>query len=238
MSRSSASISSKRRWWKWLIISLLAAILLPVVQVGCTRVANPAITPLMLLRQVEPRKDHAPPRRYHWIVLREMPRDFIRCVLTAEDQRFFQHRGFDWHEVEIARREAARRGKSPRGASTITMQCARSLFLWQGRSWLRKGLEAYYTFWMETLLPKHRILELYANVIEMGDGIYGVEAAAQAHYGTSAHDLTREQCATLAAILPNPRKLDPRRPSVGLTARRARILQREPALVLPAGIVR
>jgi monofunctional biosynthetic peptidoglycan transglycosylase len=113
------------------------------------------------------------------------------------------------------------------------MQCARSLFLWQGRSWLRKGLEAYYTFWMETLLPKRRILELYANVIEMGDGVYGVEAAAHAHYSVNARDLSREQCATLAAILPNPRVWDPRSPTPRLATRIAHLQQQEKQVSFP-----
>lgn len=237
MSKKAAAPAAGRRWWKWLLILALAFVLLPIVEVGCVRVANPPVTPLMLLRQVEPRRDgtKAPPRSYRWIPLSAMPRQFLRCVLTAEDQRFFEHRGFDWREIETAQRDAARQGKAPRGASTVTMQCARSLFLWQGRSWVRKGLEAYYAFWMETLLPKRRILELYANVIEMGDGVYGLEAAAQAHYGLATRALSRQQCATLAAILPNPRRFDPKRPTPSLLARRARILQREPALHLPAG---
>lgn len=218
-------------------IVILALLLLPIVQVGCVRFVNPPVTPLMLLRSIETRTDNrpVPARRYQWIALQKVPPAFLRCVITSEDQRFFEHHGFDWKEVEIARREAERKGKKPRGASTITMQCARSLFLWQGRSWIRKGLEAYYTFWMEALLPKRRILELYVNIIEIGDGVYGIEAAAQAHFSASTRALTLEQAATLAAILPNPRKLDPRRPSPGLIARRSRILQREPALRLPNG---
>lgn len=237
MSQKGTKQRGARRAWKWLAIAVVALLILPVVQVGCVRVVNPPATPLMLLRAMESRKDGhpAPAWRYQWIALQNIPPEFVRCVVASEDQRFFEHHGFDWREIAVAQREARRKGKRPRGASTITMQCARSLFLWQGRSWIRKELEAYYTFWMEVLLPKRRILELYVNVIEMGDGVYGVEAAAQAHFGISARALTREQCATLAAILPNPRKLDPRNPSPGLVARRMRILQRESALKLPRG---
>jgi monofunctional glycosyltransferase len=206
------------------------------MQVGCVRVANPPLTPLMLLRSAEARLAGRPPppRRYAWIDRAQMPRTFLRCVLTSEDQRFFQHHGFDWREIEAARLKAKRLGTPPRGASTITMQCARSLFLWQGRSVIRKGLEAYYTCWMELMLSKARILELYANVIEMGDGIYGVEAAAQAHFGTSALAMTREQSALLTAILPNPRERNPRDPSTTVRARAARILRNEPGLKVPA----
>jgi monofunctional biosynthetic peptidoglycan transglycosylase len=218
-------------------VLLVAGLLfvVPIVEVGCVRIANPPFTPLMLLRQAEARLDgkSPAPRRYQWIDLVQMPRTFIRCVITSEDQRFFQHHGFDWREMRIAQREAERSGTPPRGASTISMQCARSLFLWQGRSWVRKGLEAYYTFWMEALLSKRRILELYANVIEMGDGVYGVEAASQAHFGTSARQLRREQAALLAACLPNPREWNPREPSRALTMRAERILRNEPGLKVP-----
>lgn len=190
----------------------------------------------MLQRQLEARivSRKPAPVRYDWIDLARIPRSFLRCVLTSEDQRFFVHHGFDWREIKTAQREAERRGTPVRGASTITMQCARSLFLWQGRSWLRKGLEAYYTFWMELLLPKQRILELYANVIEMGDGVYGVEAAAQKYFGRSARALTREQSALLAACLPNPRERSPEHPTAALNARANRILKAEPALKTPA----
>ena len=128
---------------------------------------------------------------------------------------------------QMAVKKAERKGKPVRGASTITNQCARSIFLWQGRSWIRKGLESYYTIWMEALLPKRRILELYANVIEMGPGIYGVEAASQHYFRVSARGLTREQSAMLAAVLPNPKGWDPTNPGRTLRRRQRRILQRE-----------
>lgn len=189
----------------------------------------------MLLREAESR----PPghgtvqRQYQWRPLAQIPREFLKLVLTAEDQRFFQHGGFDWREVKLAQAQAERTGKPVRGASTISMQCARSLFLWQGRSWIRKGLEAYYTFWMEQVLSKQRILELYANVIEMGDGVYGIDAAARVHFRVDARSLSREQCAALAAILPNPREWNPRAPSPQLAARIAKILQQEKQVRFP-----
>ncbi|MGB8168947.1 MAG: monofunctional biosynthetic peptidoglycan transglycosylase [Chthoniobacteraceae bacterium] len=235
MSRKSAPSRAGGRWLRWTLIIFAALLILPIAQVGCVRAVNPPLTPLMLVREAEARINGkpAPPRRYAWIDFAQIPRPLLRCVLTSEDQRFFLHHGFDWKEMKIAQRDAERSGKPLRGASTISMQCARSLFLWQGRSWVRKGLEAYYTFWMELLLPKRRILELYANVIEMGDSVYGVEAAAQAHFGTSARGLKREQAALLAAILPNPRERNPRHPSPIVTARAARILRDEPALKVP-----
>jgi monofunctional biosynthetic peptidoglycan transglycosylase len=223
------------RWWRWFVFTVVILAAIPIIEVALVRFFDPPVTPLMLLRPLESRpEDHpAPPRQYTWIPLAQMPRDFLKFVLIAEDQRFFRHRGFDWREIRTARAQAQRSGQEPRGASTITMQCARSLFLWQGRSWVRKGLEAYYTFWMETLLPKSRILELYGNVIEMGDGVYGIEAAARAHYGVGAPDLTREQCLALAAILPNPRVWDPRSPTPRLATRITHLQQQEKQVSFP-----
>lgn len=208
---------------------------MPILEVVAVRFVDPPVTPLMLLRPLEARWEKRPPaaRQYTWLPLSRVPHDFLKFVLVAEDQRFFRHHGFDWREIRAAQHQAERTGQEPRGASTITMQCARSVFLWQGRSWVRKGLEAYYTFWMETLLSKRRILELYANVIEMGDGVYGIEAAAHAHYGIAAHELTRDQCAALAAILPDPRGWDPRAPTPRLAARIARIGQQEKQVTFP-----
>jgi monofunctional biosynthetic peptidoglycan transglycosylase len=233
--RKAAGASGGRRWWIWLGGAAFALAVLPIIQVAFVRFFDPPITPLMLLRPVEARWNGqpSPERQYLWRPLADIPHAFLKFVFIAEDQRFFEHHGFDWREVEIARQQAERTGKRPRGASTITMQCARSLFLWQGRSWVRKGLEAYYTFWMEALLSKRRILELYANVIEMGNGVYGIEAAARAHFGVSARTLNHEQCAALATILPNPRKWNPRLPSPKLAARRAKILKQEKQVTFP-----
>ena len=194
----------------------------------------------MLLEQggaVFSRKPIAP-LRYRWIDLPDMPEMFLKHLWISEDQRFFQHDGFDWKEMDLALQKAKRTGKPVQGASTITNQCARSIFLWQGRSWIRKGLESYYTIWMEALLPKRRILELYANVIEMGRGIYGVEAAAQHYFGVSARGLTREQSALLAAVLPNPKRWDPAKPGAALRRRQQRILFREQNAHFPENLLR
>ena len=178
------------------------------------------------------------PLLYHWIDLPQIPEMFLKHLWISEDQRFFQHEGFDWKEMELALKEAERKKKPVRGASTITNQCARSIFLWQGRSWIRKGLESYYTIWMEMLLSKRRIFELYANVIEMGRGIYGVEAASQHYFGVSARGLTREQSAMLAAMLPNPKKWDPTHANRILRWRQQRILRREEDANFPERLLR
>jgi len=220
---------SKRPWKKWVLVQLVVLLLIPVMQVAVVRFINPPLTLPMLIERAGAMFSSKPkrPLLYYWIDLPQIPEMFLEHLWISEDQRFFQHAGFDWKEMDIALKKAERKGKPVRGASTITNQCARSIFLWQGRSWIRKGLESYYTIWMEALLPKRRILELYANVIEMGRGIYGVEAASQHYFGVSARDLTRDQSAMLAAVLPNPKGWDPTKPGGILRWRQRRILQRE-----------
>lgn len=189
----------------------------------------------MLLRAAEAAIDgkNESATAYQWLDLNQIDRDFIHLALVAEDQRFFTHDGFDWKEIETARKRAARSGGPVRGASTITMQCARSLFLWPGRSWIRKGAEAYYTFWLELLVPKRRILELYVNVAELGPRIYGVGAAAQRYYGTGASDLSRSQAAMLVALLPAPTAWNPHAPSPRLKRRYSRLLKTPESQPIP-----
>jgi monofunctional glycosyltransferase len=151
---------------KWILILLAVLLLIPAMQVVAVRFINPPLTLPMLIEQRRAMFSSKPtsPLRYRWIALPQIPEMFLEHLWISEDQRFFQHEGFDWKEMELAVKEAERKGKPVRGASTITNQCARSIFLWQGRSWIRKGLESYYTICMEALLPKRRIMELYANV--------------------------------------------------------------------------
>jgi monofunctional glycosyltransferase len=230
----------RRRRWKWILIFLGVLLFIPAMQVAVVRFINPPWTLPMVIEQGRARFTSGPkrPLLYHWIDLAQIPTMFLQHLWISEDQRFFQHEGFDWKEMDLAVKEAERKGKPVRGASTITNQCARSIFLWQGRSWIRKGLESYYTIWMEALLPKRRIMELYANVIEMGRGIYGVEAASQHYFGVSARGLTREQSAMLAAVLPNPKGWDPTNPSRTLRLRQRRILRREQDAHFPAKLLR
>ncbi len=228
------------RGWKGCLLVLAALLLIPVLQVAVVRFVNPPRTLPMLLEEGGQMFSSGPkaPLHYRWIDLRQMPEMFLKHLWISEDERFFQHDGFDWKEMDLALKKAERTGKPLRGASTITNQCARSIFLWQGRSWIRKGLESYYTIWMEALLPKRRILELYANVIEMGRGIYGVEAAAQHFFGVSARGLTREQSAMLAAVLPNPKGWNPVQPNLVLRRRQQRILQREKEARFPTNLLK
>jgi monofunctional biosynthetic peptidoglycan transglycosylase len=165
------------------------------------------------------------PVDYEWVRFRGMSPSLVRAVIAAEDARFMQHSGFDWTEVEAAWREN-QRGRRLRGASTISMQCARMLFLWPGRGVLRKGAEVYLTVWLEALWPKERILQTYLNVVEWGNGVYGCEAAARAYFDTSCAALTPEQAARLAAVLPNPHRWAPNRPGPYVRRRTSVILAR------------
>lgn len=218
-----------------IVIGIL--LLLPPLQIGCVATVQPHTTGPMIVRWTKGKLTDAPqaPSEFVWRDIGAVPTNFLQAVLAGEDARFFQHHGFDWMQIHRVVSQTLAEGKPPRGgASTITQQCARSLFLWQGRSWIRKGLEAYYTVWMELLLSKQRILELYVNVIEFGEGVYGLEAAAQHHFKIHAAELTREQSALLVAIMPNPKNWNPNQPSDGVLQRQALILLRSENLALPA----
>lgn len=178
------------------------------------------VTPLMLTRNI----DEETPINYTWTPIEKISPNLVQAVVASEDNLFMEHDGFDFKQIEIARREAEA-GKRLRGASTITQQTAKNLFLWQGRSWLRKGLEAYFTVLMEKLWSKKRIMEAYLNCIEMGDGIYGAAAVAKINFKTTPDKLTKEQCALIAATLPNPRKFNSAKPSKYMKQRQNAILK-------------
>ncbi len=209
--------------------SLIAAAILgagSVVVVAALRFVPPPLTPLMLIRGVGA---GAWPPHYRWTRLERISPHLWQAALAGEDARFCAHDGFDWIEIGKAYR-AWRGGDRLRGASTITNQTAKNLFLWPGRSLLRKGLEAWYSLWIEWLWPKRRILEIYLNIAEWGDGVYGAEAAAQTYFRRPASVLTPHQAATLAALLPNPRERGDALASDGVRDRAALILSRMAAL--------
>jgi monofunctional biosynthetic peptidoglycan transglycosylase len=157
------------------------------------------------------------------VPIETISRHLILAVVTAEDQRFCLHHGFDWEAIFAAQSFNARSNRL-RGASTISMQTAKNAFLWPGRTWIRKGFEAYYTVLIELVWPKWRILEVYLNVAEWGDGLYGAEAAARHYFSKPAAQLTRSEAALMAAALPSPRTSNPARPSAYLSSRRSRII--------------
>lgn len=165
------------------------------------------VTPLMLIRCGEQVFSSDPVRLKHdWVSLDQISKSLPLAVVCSEDQNFMNHSGFDLKAIQRSVDAAKRGSKRVRGASTISQQTAKNVFLWPGRSWVRKGFEVYFTVLIEFVWGKERIMEVYLNSIEMGKGIYGAEAAAQFYWHTSARNLSRTQAATLAAVLPNPRK--------------------------------
>ena len=189
------------------------------------------LTPLMVIRLVEQAREGRELRLQHeWVSLDEISADLPLAVWATEDQNFLTHHGFDFKAISEAIDEAEKGGRR-RGASTISQQTAKNVFLWPDSSWLRKGFEVYFTLLIELIWDKHRIMEVYLNSIEMGDGIYGAEAVAQAHFSRSASQLTREQCALIAVSLPNPLKFDSAHPSAYLLKRQAWALRQMRFLV-------
>lgn len=177
-------------------------------------------TPLMLSRKIS----DGTPINYQWTPLSKISPNLALAVVASEDNLFTTHGGFDFEQIKIAR-EQAHKGKPLRGASTISQQTAKNVFLWNGRSWLRKGLEAYFTLLIEFIWGKERIMEVYLNCIEMGNGIYGATAVAKHHFRTTPAKLTRAQCALIAATLPNPRRYSSRKPSAYMLKRQKAILK-------------
>lgn len=183
------------------------------------------VTPLMVIRCCQQvARGEMPRLHHHWVSLDEMSAYMPVAVMASEDQRFLDHHGFDMVEIKKAIDES-KRGKRNRGASTITQQTAKNVFLWHGHSFVRKGLEAYFTALIELFWGKHRIMEVYLNSIEMGDGIYGVEAVAQAHFGRSGLNLSRPNCALIAATLPNPLRFSSAHPSPYMLRRQTAIMR-------------
>ncbi len=185
-------------------------LMVSIIWVIAYRFINPPITVLMVLRNME-RKANGKPFKTDkkWVNFDDMSNNMKRAAVSAEDQLFLKHIGFDVKAIEKAFSSNAK-GKKVKGGSTISQQTAKNVFLWPGRSWIRKGFEAYFTLLVEMCWSKERILEVYLNVIEMGDGIYGAEAAAQEYYGKSATSLTQNQAALIAACFPNPLRWTPR----------------------------
>ncbi|GCD77014.1 monofunctional biosynthetic peptidoglycan transglycosylase [Thermaurantimonas aggregans] len=162
-------------------------------------------TPLMVFRYIEHYSEGIP-FRYHWVKARNISQHAYLAAIVSEDQNFFKHSGFDLKAIEKAIEHNKRNTRRKRGASTISQQLAKNLFLWPGRSWIRKGLEAYFTVLIELYWPKKKILSTYLNVVEMGKNTFGIEAAARKYFRKSAAELTAAQAAQIIAILPSPRR--------------------------------
>ena len=208
------------RLGRWLLTLGLLFLLVPIPVVLVLRTVDPPTTMVMVQRAGERAfegKRPVYPQRQP-VPLERISPWLRRAVIAAEDDRFYRHSGFDFHEIARAL-DAHEKGKPLRGASTISQQTAKNLFLWDGRSYLRKALEAYLTVVLETLLPKERILEIYLNLAEWGDGVFGAEMAAKVHYGKAAMSLSRAEASRMAAILPNPRGWDVENPAARRRAR-------------------
>jgi len=210
---------------KWILILIVAFFGSSLLMTFVYKFVPVYVTPLMVIRTVQQKQAGEKIVWHHrWVPLEEISSDLPQAVVASEDNRFMEHNGFDFIEINKAIEENKTR-KKPRGASTISQQTAKNVFLWPKSSIVRKGMEVYFTFLIETIWGKRRIMEVYLNTIEMGDGIYGAQAVAKDHFKTSAAKLSRSQCALVAATLPNPRKFDSAHPSAYMQKRQRQILK-------------
>ena len=209
---------------RWIVVAFFASTILSVVVL---RFVPIFFTPLMFIRCYEQLgEDRDLKLSHHWVPFEEITPNMPIAVMASEDAKFLQHHGFDYEAIEhAAKRNREHPEKRRLGASTISQQTAKNVFLWPGRSWVRKGFEVYFTALIELMWSKQRIMEVYLNSIEMGDGIYGVDAVADEHFHTDALHLSKAQCALIAATLPNPRRYSSLHPSAYMLKRQARILR-------------
>ena len=218
----------RRRIWKWLFVWLpLIVVSGTSAQVLILRWVPPVTSAIMIGREFDAlfAGDWTFRLHYQWRDWSRVSPNLPIALVAAEDQKFPFHNGFDFEAIDKARVHNER-SRHVRGASTISQQVAKNLFCWSGRSYLRKAVEAWYTVLIELFWPKQRILEVYANIAEFGDGVYGAEAAAQSFFGKPASALSLAESARLAAVLPNPKKYSAKNPS-GYVAARARWIQRQ-----------
>lgn len=221
--------------FKFILYFTLFFLAISISTVVLYKYINPPVTPHMIIRVIEGiidgdlvwiDKD--------WVSYEEISPNLFRAVVGAEDARFMTHEGVDWKAVKAARRyNELHKGKKKRGASTITMQTAKNTFLPHTRIMARKAVEVYFTYLIEFVWGKKRILEVYANVVEWGPGLYGVEAASQKFFGNSAEKLTRRQAGLLAAVLPNPRRWSPDKPTQYINRRVNWIMARMNSVAIP-----
>jgi len=218
----------KMSFWKKLLKVLRNLILLffaiSIGWVVLARFVPVLVTPLMMIRSVESMVDGEMPKNSkRWVSIDDISPNIVQAVVASEDNLFMSHHGFSFNDISKAIKHN-KKGKRIRGGSTISQQTAKNVFLWPARSYLRKGLEAYFTVLIEFVWPKKRIMEVYLNVIEMGDGVYGIEAAALENFGVHASELSKSQAATIAACLPNPRKFNAAHPSSYIIKRKFKIM--------------
>ncbi|MBN2761885.1 MAG: monofunctional biosynthetic peptidoglycan transglycosylase [Bacteroidales bacterium] len=219
--RTNSYIDKALQWIRWMVIAFFTLTLLPVI---VYRFVPPPVTPLMIKRSFERRSENKKPCiTKDWVRLKKISPHLIQAVVASEDNRFMEHWGIDLQAIEDAV-EHNKKSRRKRGASTISQQTAKNVFLWPARTYTRKAFELYFTTIIELTWGKKRIMEVYLNVIEMGDGIYGAEAAAKKYFNKPASKLTKREAALIAAALPNPRKRNPATPSSYMMRRQAKIL--------------
>ena len=213
------------RLFRIILRIVIALFLLSVGSVVLYRYVQVPVTPLMLKNALNAAVKGEPTTYHHdWVPMEQISPHLASAVVASEDQRFYQHNGFDWKEIGNAIDER-KTGKRKRGGSSISQQTAKNVFTFCTSTWMRKGIEAYYTVLIELLWPKERILEVYLNSIEMGPRIYGAEAVAKHHFGKQAHQLSRSECALVAATLPNPKRYSSKSPSPYMRRRQNEILK-------------
>ena len=221
------------KFFRWLFLYIpLWFVAITVLWVLVLRWVPVYVTPLMVVRTCQNWDDDSFVTHKRWQPMEKISPNLAKAVIASEDARFFSHNGFDWIEIDKAL-DAHRKGKRLRGASTISQQTAKYVFLFPGRSWVRKGFEVYFTFLIETFWGKERILEVYLNVAEMGRGIYGAEAAAEHLFCTRASKLSSRQASLIAACLPNPLVRKANAPSAGVRKRAADIRTMMGSVALP-----
>jgi monofunctional glycosyltransferase len=209
---------------RWVLAAILSAALASIAVVAVFRWVPVPVTAFMVQERIAA-QDGAPfGQRHAWVPWARISKNAALAVIAAEDQKFFEHDGFDFEAIEKAVNEA-QRGKRLRGASTISQQVAKNLFLWGGQSWLRKGLEAWFTVWIECLWSKQRILEVYLNSAQFGRGTWGIEAASRRYFRKDAARLTRAEAALLAAVLPSPNYYQVSNPGPYVRRRQSSILE-------------
>jgi monofunctional glycosyltransferase len=218
-----------KKIWSFILKAILFCILLSVLAVVVFRFVPIPVTFLMLQRCVEQKMAGKEVKlKYKWVPLTEISNHLQLAVVCSEDQNFLIHHGFDFEAIQKAvdynQKQAKRKHPHVRGASTISQQCAKNAFLFPSRNFIRKGLEVYFTGLIELLWSKQRIMEVYLNVIEMGDGVYGAEAASEYYFHKHAKDITSPEAALIAGCLPQPFKLNPASPSAYMLGRQEFIL--------------
>ena len=224
----------KRSFKYWILVRIpFWFVVASLVWVTLLKWVPVRVTPLMVRRSVQFAKVDGFHTRQYWKPLEEISPEMMKAVIASEDNRFGDHNGFDWKEMGLMWKEHFEKGKKIRGCSTISQQTAKNVFTWGTQTWVRKAFEWYWTFLIETIWGKERIMEVYLNIAETGKGLYGVEAAAREYFGAHAADLTRSQAVAIAVCLPSPLKSSPASPTPYQRKRQQQVRSLIPKVAYP-----